>query len=111
MALPAYRQDLDIVVEAPDGILAAAYNCWLDEESGTGLFEPVSTHAGHRRRGLARAMMHYGMRWLQAHRASEARVGSFSGNPAVQHTDAGYAQTKRAADEKRDYAHRVGDKE
>jgi GNAT superfamily N-acetyltransferase len=55
-ATPAYRADLDCVVEAPDGSIAAYTLAWLDEVNHVGEFEPVGTHAGHRRLGLARAV-------------------------------------------------------
>ena len=83
MRTPAYRLDLDFVVVAPDGTIAANCNCWLDEQNGTGLFEPVSTHPDHRRKGLARAMIHYGVSRLRSLGAREAWVGSFSGNPVA----------------------------
>ncbi len=40
---------------------------WLDERNGTAGFEPVGTHQGYRRLGLARSLLRYGMR-----RAAEA---------------------------------------
>ena len=63
----AYRGDLHILVEAPDGTMAASTIMWLDEANSSAEFEPVGTHPSYRRRGLARAMMLHGM-----HRAREA---------------------------------------
>jgi ribosomal protein S18 acetylase RimI-like enzyme len=51
-----YRGDLDRVVEAPDGSLAAFCLAWLDPENRSGELEPVGTHPDHRRRGLGRAV-------------------------------------------------------
>ncbi|MEU4744878.1 GNAT family N-acetyltransferase [Actinosynnema sp. NPDC023658] len=48
-----YREDLDRVVLAPDGTVAAYCLAWLDD--GVGEFEPVGAHPDHRRLGLARA--------------------------------------------------------
>lgn len=50
-----YREELDVVVEAPNGSLAAFCLAWLDEENRVGELEPVGTHPEHRRRGLAQA--------------------------------------------------------
>ena len=51
-----YRPELDMVVEAPDGTLAAFCLCWFDEENRVGEFEPVGAHPRYQRRGLARAV-------------------------------------------------------
>ena len=63
----AYRGDLHVLVEAPDATMAASTIMWLDEANKSAEFEPVGTHPGYRRLGLARAMMLHGM-----HRAREA---------------------------------------
>lgn len=84
MRMPWYRPELDIVVVAPDGeSFAATANCWMDERCGAGLFEPVSTAPDHRRKGLARALMLYGMAQLRAGGAKTAWVASVSKNPAA----------------------------
>lgn len=82
--LDGYQADLDIVVVASDAPLTfvATCNCWLDSKSGVGLFEPVSTHPDHRRKGLGRALLLYGMEQLRRHDATSAAVCSASGNPA-----------------------------
>lgn len=50
-----YRTSLDLVVEAPDGRLAASALGWYDEVSGSGLIEPVGTDPAFAARGLGRA--------------------------------------------------------
>jgi ribosomal protein S18 acetylase RimI-like enzyme len=50
-----YRPDLDRVVEAPDGTLAAFALGWLDDVNQVGELEPVGTDPGHSRRGLGAA--------------------------------------------------------
>jgi GNAT superfamily N-acetyltransferase len=60
-ATAAYRGDLHILVEAPDGTMASSTIMWLDEANRTAEFEPVGTHPDYRRRGLARAMLLHGM--------------------------------------------------
>jgi len=56
MAAWPYRPDLDRVVEAPDGSLAAFCLAWIDEANRVGELEPVGTHPDHRRLGLGRAV-------------------------------------------------------
>jgi ribosomal protein S18 acetylase RimI-like enzyme len=53
---PAYRPELDCVVEAPDGSIAAYTLAWFDEVNRVGELEPVGTHERHQRLGLARAV-------------------------------------------------------
>jgi ribosomal protein S18 acetylase RimI-like enzyme len=50
-----YRQDLDWVVEAPDGRFAASCLIWWDERNRNGELEPVGAHQDFRRLGLAQA--------------------------------------------------------
>ncbi len=52
-AMPRYAAEHDLVVEAPDGSLAAFTMVWWIPEARLGEFEPVGTHASHRRLGLA----------------------------------------------------------
>jgi len=56
-----YRSDLHVLVQAPDGTMAASTIMWLDEANKTAEFEPVGTHPGYRRLGLGTAMLLYGM--------------------------------------------------
>ncbi|MFI9383163.1 GNAT family N-acetyltransferase [Kutzneria sp. NPDC052558] len=56
-----YRGDLHVLVEAPDGTMAASAIIWLDEANKTAEFEPVGTHPGYRRLGLGRALLLHGM--------------------------------------------------
>jgi GNAT superfamily N-acetyltransferase len=56
-----YRGDLHVLVQAPDGIMAASTIIWLDEANKTAEFEPVGTHPSHRRQGLGTAMLLHGM--------------------------------------------------
>ena len=70
----AYRADLHILVEAPDGTLAASTIMWFDEANRTAEFEPVGTHPGFRRLGLAQAMLLHGMHVLRANGATHATV-------------------------------------
>jgi GNAT superfamily N-acetyltransferase len=70
----AYRGDLHILVEAPDGTMAASTIMWFDEANRTAEFEPVGTHPGYRRRGLGRAMLLHGMRLARSAGATHMTV-------------------------------------
>ncbi len=60
--VPHYRFEDDLVVEAPDGSLAAYALGWWDPVGRVAEFEPVGTHPDHLRRGLARALLEHGLR-------------------------------------------------
>jgi len=70
----AYRGDLHVLVEAPDGTMAASTIMWLDEANKTVEFEPVGTRPDYRRLGLARAMLLHGMHLARAAGAIHATV-------------------------------------
>jgi GNAT superfamily N-acetyltransferase len=69
-----YRGDLHVLVEAPDGTMAASTIMWLDEVNRTAEFEPVGTHPGYRRLGLGSAMLRHGMRLARDAGAVHATV-------------------------------------
>jgi predicted N-acetyltransferase YhbS len=73
-ATPPYRADLDCVVIAPDGSVAAYTLAWLDEENRVGQFEPVGTHADHQRLGLGRAVNLFALHRLREEGATLALV-------------------------------------
>ncbi|MFI7673558.1 GNAT family N-acetyltransferase [Actinophytocola sp. NPDC049390] len=81
----AYRGDLHVLVEAPDGTMAASTIMWLDEVNKTVEFEPVGTHPGFRRLGLGRAMLLHGMHLARAAGATHATVASLGapGHPSA----------------------------
>jgi GNAT superfamily N-acetyltransferase len=51
-----YDQSRDLVVEAPDGTLAACCIVWWDPAARAAEIEPLGVLPGHRRKGLATAM-------------------------------------------------------
>lgn len=53
MRKPGYHPERELLVVAPGGQVAAFTVTWLDELNKVGHFEPVGTHRGFRRRGLA----------------------------------------------------------
>ncbi|MEW5868380.1 MAG: GNAT family N-acetyltransferase [Chloroflexota bacterium] len=71
---PAYQPDLDLVVQAPDGRLAAFCIGWLDETSGAGQVEPLGCHADFRRYALGRVALSHVLQRLQARGAREIFV-------------------------------------
>jgi len=82
---PPYRGDLHVLVEAPDGTMAASTIMWLDEANKTAEFEPVGTHPDYRRRGLGRAMLLHGMHLARAAGAKHMTVAcqGAPGHPAA----------------------------
>ncbi|MEL6308586.1 MAG: GNAT family N-acetyltransferase [Chloroflexota bacterium] len=75
MQSPGYDVEREMVVVAPDGSFAAFCIYWLDTVNGVGLFEPVGTHANHRRRGLATALMYHVMHIMRQNGMQFAHVG------------------------------------
>ncbi len=69
-----YRDELHILVEAPDGTLVASTIMWFDEANRTVEFEPVGTRRAFRRQGLAQAMLLHGMHVVRAAGATRATV-------------------------------------
>lgn len=56
-----YRVDLHVLVEAPDGTMAASAIMWLDQVNRTAEFEPVGTHPDYRRLGIGTALLRHGL--------------------------------------------------
>ena len=59
---PVFLNELNLVMEAPDGSLAAHAALNYDSANRYAVFEPVCTHPQHRRRGLAQMLMLEGIR-------------------------------------------------
>ena len=70
----AFCGGLHVLVEAPDGTMAASTIMWLYEANKTLEFEPVGTHPGYRRLGLARTLMLHGMHLARVAGATHATV-------------------------------------
>jgi ribosomal protein S18 acetylase RimI-like enzyme len=82
MTLPHYDIADDLVVEAPDGSMAAFAMAWWDPVSRMGEFEPVGTHPDHRRLGLGGAVLRHGLRRYAARGADLVQVYSLTDNAA-----------------------------
>jgi len=59
-----YDPTLDLVVIAPDGMIAGYCTCSTDS-SGEGQTDPVAVHPSHQRRGLAKALLFKGLKLLK----------------------------------------------
>jgi ribosomal protein S18 acetylase RimI-like enzyme len=97
----AFRDDLHILVEAPDGTLAASTIMWFDEANRTAEFEPVGTHPDFRRRGLAQAMLLHGMHVVRTAGATHATVACLGvpGNAALRlYESVGFRELSRDAE-------------
>ncbi|MEA3375466.1 MAG: GNAT family N-acetyltransferase [Chloroflexota bacterium] len=73
---PSFREDLNVVVEAPDGSLVAYCGMWLEPLHAIAYVEPVATDPDYRRMGLGRAAVLEGLRRSGAMGARTACVGS-----------------------------------
>lgn len=84
---PSYLDELNLVAEAADGSFAALVGCTVDTANRYGIFEPVCTHPGHRRKGLARSLMFEGLQRMQAQGAEVVSVGTGDSPEANQFYD------------------------
>jgi len=80
--LDHYRFEHDLVLEAPDGSIAAFAICWVDDAGSVGEFEPVGVHPAHQRRGLGRVIMRAGLRLMREAGLRDALVFSDASNTA-----------------------------
>lgn len=75
---PEYIPELDLVIEAPDGRLAAFCVCWYDEAGpagcSSGQIEPLGVREEYRHLGLARAILAEGIERLQQRGAEQIFV-------------------------------------
>ncbi|MCP4362824.1 MAG: GNAT family N-acetyltransferase [Chloroflexi bacterium] len=79
---PIYRPELDLVIMAPNGSIAAFCVIWFDERHCTGYFEPIGTVAVHRRLGLGKMLMLEGFRRLHKMGATTVYLGNSADNSA-----------------------------
>lgn len=71
---PLYRPELDLVVESPNGELAAFCICWFNERQASGQVEPLGVHANYRQLGLGRVALSHGVRRLRSMGAKDIFV-------------------------------------
>ena len=80
MHLPGYERDLDVVAVAPDGVIAAYVNGWIDPVNQIGDFDPVGARPAYRRQGLTRAVLLDGLRRMQARGMTRVCVSTNEAN-------------------------------
>jgi ribosomal protein S18 acetylase RimI-like enzyme len=85
MLKPGYHPERELVVVAPGGQIAAFTVIALDALNRVGQFEPVGTRREFQRRGLARAMMLWGLREMRRQGMERALVSHDATNlPALE---------------------------
>lgn len=82
---PLYRPELDIVITATNGDIAAFGTFWFDDGPKVGFVEPIGTAPAYRQRGLALALLLEGFRRLQKVGVLIVYVGHGAGNSAASH--------------------------
>lgn len=84
MHAPYYVRDLDLLVIAPDGELAAfCVAGWHDQAGGLARTDPIGTHPRFRRHGLARAVVSAALMLLKEAGAHTVTLGTSSDNLAM----------------------------
>lgn len=83
MQLPGYDRQLDVVAVAPDGVIAAYVNGWIDPLNRIGDFGPVGARPGYRRQGLTRAVLLVCLRRMQRLGMSRVSVSTGVSNEAA----------------------------
>ncbi len=84
MRLPGYHRDLDVVAVAPDGVIAAYVNGWIDTLNQIGDFGPVGARLAYRRQGLTRAVLLECLHRMQARGMNRVSVSTgVSNTPAI----------------------------
>lgn len=84
MRLPGYHRDLDVVAVAPNGVIAAYVNGWVDPVNHIGDFGPVGALPAYRRQGLTRAVLLEGLRRMRAHGMDRVCISTGAGNTPAQ---------------------------
>jgi mycothiol synthase len=87
MHAPAYQRELDLVIVAADGELAAFCICGFEAVMGSekaGFTDPIGTHPRYRRQGLAKAVITAGLQRLRSGGASFVKLSTLSTNIPMQ---------------------------
>jgi len=81
---PAYNDALDMVVETETGEIIAYCTFWNDVVSKIGILEPLACVSEHRRKGITKALLLYGMNELKSRGTGYMYVGTGGKNAASQ---------------------------
>ncbi len=85
MNAPHYRKDMDLVVESPNGDLAAFCVCgFYDKENKSGFTDPIGTSPRYQRMGLGKSILAFGLNLLKANGAVVVELGTSSENIPMQ---------------------------
>jgi ribosomal protein S18 acetylase RimI-like enzyme len=103
MRTPTYDPQMDLVMVAPDGRLAAYCVCFINFEENNltgqmnGYTDPIATHPDFQRRGLSRALLLSGLSLLKGRGMLTACLGTSSDNIAMLHSaeSVGFRITKK----------------
>jgi GNAT superfamily N-acetyltransferase len=79
-----YDPTLDLVVVAPDGMIAAYCTCSVNEKDKEGCTDPVAVHPSHQRKGLAKALLLKGMQMLKERGMKSAQFTTSGDNISMQ---------------------------
>jgi ribosomal protein S18 acetylase RimI-like enzyme len=91
---PDYAADLDLFIKAPNGDCASFCTIWVDTANHYANFEPVGTRGDYQRLGLARALLHEGLRRMAARGVTRSYISSdnaFYRKVGFQEIGAGYS--------------------
>jgi len=110
---PEYLPDLDLVVVAPNGQLAAFCICWLAKDNDgmiRGQIEPLGVRAEYRRLGLGQAILSEGLKRLQSRRAKQIYVQTDNYRDAAfkLYESAGFRVSKNILMYRKNYAGAAG---
>lgn len=92
---PHYRPELDLVISAPDGTLAAFCVGWFEPARRVGQIEPIGVHPRFQRRGLGRVLLAEILHRFAQHGAERAMVQTNLGREPARraYEAAGFEQT------------------
>lgn len=78
-----FRPDLDLMVEAPNGGIAAFCTFRIDPGSNIAELEPLATDPDYRRLGLAKSILQEALRRLEKHKPALTHIGGAADTPGA----------------------------
>ena len=89
--------ELDIIIETPDGDIAAFCTFRVDPNSRIAELEPLATDPDYRKLGLAKAILLEGLKRLQKHTPTLTHIGGAADNPGANrlYDSAGFTEKHR----------------